>query len=126
MTLISHKLVLTGAAVALFFPLACGAAFPQSREDAERPREKPQIAPATQVYVGRVTRISLKDTPPAQTFMIYDDTHHANFFLSDPEAAARFEGEQARVVGTLDDGDQTIQVRHIYLYNGVRYASVGK
>lgn len=126
MNLIYRRLAWASVAGALCLGLAGAAAFAQSREGSEQPRKKAVTAHGTQVYVGRVTRIAVKDSPPAQTFMIYDDTHRANFFLSNPEDASRFEGEQARVEGTLDQENNTIRVQHINLYRGARYAAVGK
>jgi hypothetical protein len=87
--------------------------------------EQPERA-ATQVFVGLVTRVPANNTPPDQTFMIYDDMHRANFFLDDPEGAARFEGQRAKVDGVLENGDYAIHVNSIDLFRPLQYLRVGK
>ena len=80
------------------------------------------------IFVGTVSRIPEANPQPGQTFMSYDDMHRANFFLvlDNPEDAARFEGERAKVQGVIDSDGYAIDVQSIDLFSPLKYLRVGK
>jgi hypothetical protein len=133
MTLSIRTAASVGAIAALFFGLclfparaASHSAQPRG-QGYDRSSQARDVGPETQIFVGVVIRVPETNSPPPQTFMIYDDMHRATFFLNDPEDTARFEGERTKVVGVLEQGDTaTIRVESIDLYRPLIYLRVGK
>jgi hypothetical protein len=100
-------------------------AAPQNQQNPQS-AEQQDVGPESQIFVGTVSRIPEDNPAPSKTWMIYDDSHRANFFLDDPNDAARFEGERAKVEGTLDGTDHAIRVESIHLFRPQTFASMGK
>jgi len=46
-------------------------------------------------------------------FVLRDESHHVWYQLDDQRSAARFEGKEVRVTGTLDASDNVIHVQNI-------------
>jgi hypothetical protein len=127
MKLLRRTAMIVGATATLLLSLSSVTARADSKSAVPRGQDydrSGQVAQAgTQTFVGIVTETS---SPPARTFIIFDDTRHISFVLSDSTNAQRFEGARVKVMGTVEQGDTTVRVVSIDLYCPFTYLRVGK
>ena len=69
--------------------------------------------PETKTVIGTVIKLPESKSMPGDTYIIYDENTDLSYFLDHPSAVARLQGQRARVQGTLNETDNTIQVQSI-------------
>ena len=111
------KGVVLAAAVALFAGLAtvparAASQSAQTQNDQEQ-AQTDHARPETKTVIGTVIKIPETRNMPGENFIIYDENTDVSYFLDHPSAVARLQGQRARVQGTLNEADNTIEVQSI-------------
>ncbi len=79
----------------------------RSQSQSQQPNEQQQSA-QKKVYVGQI--VKAKD---GRFALLVDKQAGTGFFLDDQDKAKRFEGQNVKVIGTLDAANYTIRVSEI-------------
>jgi hypothetical protein len=79
----------------------------RSQSQSQQPNEQQQSA-QRKVYLGQI--VKAKD---GRFALLVDKQAGTGFFLDDQEKAKRFEGQNVKVIGTLDAANYTIRVSDI-------------
>ena len=112
------KIGVLAAAGALFSELFIGfgaaPARAMSQRQSDRAQTQPEVArPEGKTVIGTVIKIPPSKNAPGDTYIIYDENIDVSYFLDHPSEVSRLEGQRARVQGTLNEADSTIEVQSI-------------
>ena len=112
------KIGVLAAAGALFSGLFIGFGAAPARAMSQRQSDAVQTQreaarPETKTVIGTVIKIPPSKNAPGDTYIIYDENIDVSYFLDHPSEVSRLEGQLARVQGTLNKADNTIEVQSI-------------